>query len=65
MLLVVYVSYSAVRTGFDCIRTWEALAMGAVPIVLHSPMDRTFARLPVLFVDKYALLWFSMICCSP
>ena len=34
-------------------RTWEALALGAIPIVLHSTIDRTFAGLPVLLVDDY------------
>jgi len=40
-------------TGFDCYRHWEALAMGAIPIIEHTTFDRTFAGLPVLLVDDY------------
>ena len=39
-------------TGLDCFRTWEALALGAIPIKMRSTFDRTFAKLPVLLVDS-------------
>ena len=42
-------------------RTWEALALGAIPIVLHSTLDRTFAGLPVLLVNDYKDLTVPML----
>eukprot|EP00966_Prymnesium_polylepis_P331856 7387420-Prymnesium_polylepis.1 len=48
--------------GYDCHRTWEVLAMGAIPVV-KSTLDRTgqslFNRQPVLIVDD----WHEV--CSP
>ena len=39
--------------GFDTYRLWQALAMGAIPIVESSPgLDRTYSRLPVLVVKS-------------
>ena len=40
--------------GLDCIRTWEALYLGVIPIVLDSYMAAEFADLPMLFVSNYA-----------
>lgn len=42
--------------GFDCHRTWEALLMGAIPIVKSSFMDPLFESLPVLIVKDYRQL---------
>lgn len=39
--------------GIDCYRTWEALLLGAVPIVKHSVIDPVFAGLPVLLIDDW------------
>lgn len=39
--------------GLDCHRTWEALYMGAIPIVKESPMDELFTELPVLIVKEW------------
>lgn len=39
--------------GLDCHRTWEAILMGAVPIVLRSPLDSLFTNTPVLIVDDW------------
>ncbi len=40
--------------GHDCHRTWEALALGCVPIVMRNPaMSPLFADLPVWEVDHY------------
>ena len=40
--------------GLDCFRTWDALAVGTVPIVKRQgPMDRMYDKLPVLLVDKW------------
>jgi hypothetical protein len=39
--------------GLDCHRTWEALWMGAIPIVKSSSLDPLFAGLPVLIVNDW------------
>ena len=41
--------------GWDCYRTWEALYLGVVPVLLrsHTPLDEAYEGLPVLFVDRY------------
>ena len=39
--------------GYDCHRTWEALLMGAIPIVKSSSMDPLFKNLPVLIVNDF------------
>lgn len=40
--------------GLDCHRTWEALALGCIPIVKSSPIDSLFDHLPVLIVSKWS-----------
>jgi hypothetical protein len=40
--------------GPDCHRTWEALILGCIPIVLSSEMDSLFDDLPVLLVKKWS-----------
>ncbi|MBU3576924.1 hypothetical protein [Polynucleobacter sp. UK-Kesae-W10] len=40
--------------GLDCHRTWEALALGCVPIVKRSLMTEVFEQLPVMVVDNWA-----------
>jgi hypothetical protein len=40
--------------GYDCHRTWEALALGCIPIVKTSPIDYLFENLPVLIVQSWA-----------
>lgn len=37
----------------DCHRTWEALILGAIPIVRGRQFDAMFADLPVLIVDSW------------
>ncbi len=40
--------------GFDTYRLWEALLLGAVPVVESNPgMDRAYASLPVLVVRNF------------
>jgi hypothetical protein len=41
-------------TGLDCYRTWEALALGCIPIVQTSPLDCLYEGLPVLIVDEWS-----------
>lgn len=41
--------------GPDCHRNYEAMAMGAVPIVLrHAGLDQLFENEPVLIVNKWS-----------
>jgi hypothetical protein len=42
--------------GMDCFRTWEALALGTVPIVRTSPLDRLYRAhdLPVAIVGDWS-----------
>lgn len=40
--------------GLDCYRTWEAIIMGAIPIVLRSEISSLYDGLPVMFVDSWA-----------
>ena len=40
--------------GLDCHRTWEALVLGLIPIVLRSPLSKLFDDLPVLQVDDWS-----------
>lgn len=40
--------------GIDCHRTWEALALGCVPIVKRTHMSNLFAPMPVLVVESWS-----------
>lgn len=42
--------------GLDCHRTWEAIALGCVPIVKKSALSRLFEDLPVLEVEDWSLV---------
>jgi hypothetical protein len=39
--------------GIDCYRTWEALYLGSIPIVLNTAINSIFQQLPVLIIDDY------------
>lgn len=39
--------------GRDCHRTWEALLMGAIPIIKHSTLDPLFENLPILLINDW------------
>jgi hypothetical protein len=39
--------------GLDCHRTWEALALGCIPIVKRSALSDLFQHLPVLIVNDW------------
>ena len=39
--------------GVDTHRMWEALAAGAIPVVLRSQAMKPFESLPILFVEDY------------
>ena len=40
--------------GLDCHRTWEAIALGCIPIVKTSQLDPLFSGLPVLIVSDWS-----------
>ena len=40
--------------GLDCIRTWEALCLGCIPIVKTSSIDDLYTDLPVLIINDWA-----------
>jgi len=42
--------------GLDCHRTWEALLMGAIPIVRTSSLDPLFEDLPVLIIEDWHMI---------
>jgi hypothetical protein len=42
--------------GLDCHRTWEALALGCIPIVKTSPLDPLFEGLPVWIVNDWSVV---------
>lgn len=37
----------------DCVRTWEALVLGTIPIVEHTFLDASYDRLPVVMVHDW------------
>ena len=39
--------------GIDCHRTWEAIAVGCIPIVLSSNLNELYTDLPVLVVESW------------
>jgi len=39
--------------GVDCHRTWEAVAVGCIPVVLSSTINELYADLPILVVDSW------------
>jgi hypothetical protein len=50
--------------GLDCHRTWEALALGCIPIVKSSPLDPMFAGLPVWIVKDWSEVNLSAMSCK-
>ena len=38
--------------GLDCHRTWEALALGATVITVHSPLDTLLSNYKVIILDR-------------
>jgi hypothetical protein len=39
--------------GYDCYRTWEALAVGCVPIVLSSVNDDFYKQFSIMIVEDW------------
>ena len=44
---------SPAGNGPDAHRTWEALMMGCIPVVLKGPFDELYSGLPVLLLDSW------------
>jgi hypothetical protein len=42
--------------GMDTHRTWEALMVGTIPIVIRSPLDILYDKLPVLIIDDWSII---------
>lgn len=40
--------------GMDCHRTWEAIALGCIPIVKRNAISRLYEDLPVLLVEDWS-----------
>lgn len=40
--------------GLDCHRTWEAMCLGCIPIMISTPLDELFEGLPVLIVKAWS-----------
>ncbi len=53
---------SPAGAGLDCHRTWEALLLGSVPVVLRSPLDELFTQLPVVIVDDWSEVTPARLC---
>ncbi|CAF1012604.1 unnamed protein product [Adineta steineri] len=47
--------------GLDCHRTWEALLMGAVPIVLRSELDPLFIKTRSIIIDDWSKLSYKFL----
>jgi hypothetical protein len=46
-------SFSPVGAGIDCLRTWEALILGQIPIVerTNTPIDDLYKQYPIVLID--------------
>lgn len=48
--------------GLDCHRTWEALCLGCIPIMISTPLDDMFEGLPVLIVKSWKDVTAELLC---
>jgi hypothetical protein len=42
--------------GIDTHRTWEALMCGTIPIMISTPLDSLFEKMPVLLVEDWSII---------
>ena len=60
-----YGSYEFVMSlpghGLDCHRTWEALALGATVITVHSPLDNLLQPYRVVFIERKTKYWWEVM----
>ena len=47
--------------GLDCHRTWEALALGATVITIHSPLDNLLRPYRVVFIERKTKYWWKVM----
>jgi len=47
--------------GLDCHRTWEALALGATVITIHSPLDDLLRPYRVVFIERKTRYWWEVM----
>ena len=47
--------------GMDCHRTWEALCLGAIPILKAPHFTKMFEDLPVLIVNEWSDITESLL----
>jgi len=47
--------------GIDCHRTWEALYVGCIPIVIENPIYNSWKDLPILQVKDYTAITQSLL----
>ena len=47
--------------GIDTHRTWEALMVGTIPIVMTSPLDYLYKNLPVLIIDDWSKINYNFL----
>ena len=47
--------------GIDCHRTWEALLVGCIPVVLSSNLDELYKDLPIVIVQSWDTISKSML----
>jgi hypothetical protein len=47
--------------GEDCHRTWEAVQIGCIPIVLSSNLNELYQELPILIVESWDLITKSFL----
>jgi hypothetical protein len=48
-----YFTLSPIGLAIECMRTWEAVVLGCIPILVHSFQDPLFDGLPVLLVHDW------------
>ena len=48
-------------TGIDCHRTWEALYIGVVPIVLKSSISDLYSDLPIVVINEWEDINFEFL----
>lgn len=50
--------------GIDTHRTWEALMVGTIPIMIHTTIDSLFEKLPVIFVQDWSEITEDFLTCK-
>jgi len=47
--------------GYDCVRTWETIYLGSIPIIKKNNVMSHFLELPILFVDEWEQVTESLL----